>query len=102
MAYAPLTVFFFVVIIFRLHALSASMNAIIFFSQLASSPAVMNMISTYAYFSNAYPVDHDINLMSVADIVAIPFSIWNLDFFSYVLQALLPSSKFINNSDNVP
>ena len=47
MAYAPLTVFFFVIIIFRLNALSASMNAIIFFSQLASSPAVMNVSSTY-------------------------------------------------------
>ena len=80
-AYAPLTVFFFVVFIFRFNALSASMNAIIFFSQLASSPAVVNMISTFAYFSNADPVDHDINLMSVADVVAIPFSIWNLDFF---------------------
>ena len=80
-AYVPLTVFFFVVIIFRLNALSASMNAIIFFAQLASSPAVMNAISTYAYFSNAHPVDHDINLMSVADVVIIPFSIWNLDFF---------------------
>ena len=81
MAYAPLTVFFFVVIIFRFNALSASMNAIIFFSQLASSPAVMNAISTFAYFSNADPVDHDINLMSVANVVTIPFSIWNLDFF---------------------
>ena len=81
MAYAPLTVFFFVVIIFRFNALSASMNAIIFFSQLASSPAVMNAISIFAYFSNADPVDHDINLMSVANVVTIPFSIWNLDFF---------------------
>ena len=67
-AYVPLTVFFFMVIIFKLNALSASMNAITFFFQMVSSPAVMNMISTYAYFSNAYPVDHDINLMIVADI----------------------------------
>ena len=80
-AYAPLTVFFFVVIIFRFNALSASTNAIIFFSQIASSPAVMNLISTYAYFSNTYRVDRDINLMSVADVVATMFGIWNLDFF---------------------
>ena len=77
-AYVPLTVFFFAVITFRFNALSASMNAIIFFSQLASSPAVVNMISTFAYFSK---VDHNINLMSVANVVTIPFSIWNLDFF---------------------
>jgi hypothetical protein len=80
-AYAPLTAFFFVVITFRLNALSASMNSIVFISQIASSPAVMNLISTYAYFSNANPVDRDINLMSVADIVATVFGIWNLDFF---------------------
>ena len=101
MAYAPLTVFFFVVIIFRFSALSASMNAIILFSQLASSPAVMNVSSTYVYFSNANPGDRDINLMSVADV---GYCVWNLEFrlFSCVLQALLPSSKFINNSNNVP
>ena len=64
----------------------ASMNAIIFFSQMVSSPAVMNMISTYAYFSNTYPVDHDINLMSVADVVATVFGIWNLDFFRLVYK----------------
>ena len=73
------------------------MSAIIFFSQMVFSPAVMNMISTYAYFSNAYPVDHDINLLIVADVVATAFGIWNLDFFWLVYKlALLPSSKFIN------
>ena len=85
-AYVPLTVFFFVVITFRLNALSASMNAIIFFFQMVSSPAVMNMISTYAYFSNAYPVDRDINLMSVADVAATVCGIWNLDFFRLVYK----------------
>ena len=86
MAYAPLTVFYFIVIIFRLNALSASMNSIVFFSQIISSPAVMNMISMYAYFSEAYPIDHDINVMSVADVGAIPFGIWNLDFFWLVYK----------------
>ena len=62
------------------------MNAITFFFQMVSSPAVMNMISTYAYFSNAYQVDHDINLMSVADVVATVFGIWNLDFFRLVYK----------------
>ena len=81
MAYAPLTAFFFVAVTFRFNALSASMNAIIFFSQMVSFPAVMNLISTYAYFTNVHQVDHDINLMSVADVVATVFGIWNLDFF---------------------
>ena len=85
-AYGPLTVFFVMAITFRLNALSASMNAIIFFSQIVSSPAVMNMISTYTYFSNAYPIDRDVNLMSVADVVATVFGIWNLDFFRLVYK----------------
>jgi hypothetical protein len=80
-AYAPLTAFFFTAIIFRLNALSASMNGIIFFSQMVSSPAVMSMVSTYVYFSNTYPTALDINLTCVADIVATVFGIWNLDFF---------------------
>ena len=95
-AYIPLTVFFFVVITFRLNALSASMNAIIFFSQLASSPAVMNLISTYAYFSNAYPIDHDINLVSVANIVATVFGTWNLNFFRMFYK------PYCLHPDNVP
>ena len=41
-AYAPLTVFFFLVIIFRLNALSASMNTFIFFCQMISCPEVAN------------------------------------------------------------
>ena len=86
MAYAPLTVFFVMAIIFRLNALSASMNAIIFFSQMFSSPAVMNMISTFAYYSNTHPVDPNINLMIVADVLATVFGIWNLDFFRLVYK----------------
>ena len=44
------------------------------------------MISTYAYFSNADPIDLNINLMSVADVVATVFGIWNLDFFRLVYK----------------
>ena len=97
-AYAPLTVFFFLVITFRFNALSATMNAIIFFSQFASSPALVNMISTFAYFSNAHPVDPNINLMSVIDVLATPFSIWNLDFFRmfYKPYCLHPIIQYVS------
>ena len=77
----------------------------LFLLQQYVTPAVhnsyMNMISTYAYFSGAYPIDRDINVMSVADVIAIPFGAWNLDFFSAGVQALLPSSKLVNNSNIV-
>ena len=91
-AYAPLTVFFFVVITFRVNALSASMNAVIFFFQIFSSPAVMNMISIYIQLSNAYPIDINIkaNLISLAEdvmtTVITVFGIWNLDFFRLIYK----------------
>ena len=93
-AYAPLTVFFFVVITFRVNALSASTNAVIFFFQISSSPAVMNIISIYIQLSNAYPIDVKFNikanLMSLAeDVVATVitvFGIWNLDFFRLIYK----------------
>ena len=73
------------------------MSGIIFFSQMVFSPAVMNMISTYTYFSNAYPVDYDISLLIVADVVATAFGNSNINFFWLVYKlALLPSSKFMN------
>ena len=86
MAYLPLTIFFVVVIIFRLNALSASMNAFVFFCQIISCPSVMSMISTFVYFSDKHPVDRDINIISVAEFTATVYGMWNLDFFRMVYK----------------
>ena len=86
MAYAPLTVFFFVVIIFRISALTASMNAFIFFCQIISCPAVMSFLSTFVYFSDKHPVDHDINIISMAEFLITVYGMWNLDFLRMVYK----------------
>ena len=86
MAYAPLTVFFFVIIIFRVSALSASMNAFIFFCQIISCPAITSLFSTFVYFSDKHPVDRDINIISMAEFLTAVFGIWNLDFLRMVYK----------------
>ena len=78
--------FFFMIIIIRLNALSVSMSAFIFFSQFVSSPAVMNIISTYAYISDENPIDWDVKIVSVANVVTTVFGIWNLDFFRMIYK----------------
>ena len=85
MAYLPLTIFFLVVVFFRFSALSAPMNAFIFFSQIVSSPSVMTLMSTFAYFRESHSADHivKINVIIVLKILASAFGIWNLDFFVY-------------------
>ena len=82
MAYLPLTIFFLVMIV-RFSALSASMNAFIFISQILSSPSVMTLMSTFAYFRESHSADHivNINVIIVLKILASAFGIWNLDFF---------------------
>ena len=62
MAYLPLTVFFLMVIFFRFNALSASMNAFIFYCQIISCPAVMSLLSNFVYFSKKHPGDRNINV----------------------------------------
>ena len=86
MIYAPSTVFFFVVIIFRVNALSASMNAFIFFCQIISCPAIMSLLSTFVHFSDKHPVDRDINIISMAEFLSAVFGMWNLDFLRMVYE----------------
>ena len=78
MAYLSLTIFFLVVILFGFSALSASMNAFIFISQIVSSPPVMTLMRTFANFGKA--ADHN-NVIITLKILATAFGILNLDFF---------------------
>ena len=88
----------YLVVFFQFSALSVSMNAFIFILQIVSSPSVMILMSTFANFGKA--VGHK-NVIIVLKILATAFGIWNLDFFRR-LYKLLPSSKPIHNSGNVP
>ena len=78
MAYLSSTIFFLVVIFFRFSALSASMNAFIFISQIVSSPSVITLMSTFANFGKA--AGHN-NVIITLKILTTAFGIWNLDFF---------------------
>ena len=97
MAYLPLTIFFLVVVFFQFNALSASMNAFIFISQIISSPSVMMLMNTFAYFTEKHPADRGINVMNSVEILATAFGIWNLDFFRmlYKPYCLHPSLSII-------
>ena len=57
---------------------------------------------TSASFSEKHPVDRNINLISSVEVLSTVFGMWNLDFFSHAVQALLPSPELIDNSGNVP
>ena len=81
MAYLPSTVFYLVVIFFRFNALSASMNAFFFFSQIISFPVTISQISTFVSFSEKHPIVRNINLTSSVEFTATIFDMWNLDFF---------------------
>ena len=86
MAYAPLTVFFFVVIIFRVNALSGSMNAFIFICQILSCPVAMSLLSSFTYFSDKHPVDRDVNMISILEFMATVYGMWNLDLLRMVYE----------------
>ena len=87
MAYLPLTIFYLIVLFFRLNALSASMNAFIFVCQIISSPAVMSLLSNYSYFYEKHPVlKASLNIGSVIKSLASFTGLWNLDFFRMVYE----------------
>ena len=86
-AYLPLTVFYLVVIVFRLNALSASMNSFIFYCQIVSSHSLMSLLSNYVYFAQETPsADSGINVVLLSKILITFYGLWNLDFFRSVYE----------------
>ena len=84
MAYLPLTIFYLIVLFFRLNALSASMNAFIFFSQIMTCPALMSVISTYSNYYNESDDMKIFDIVSLSKGLSALLGIWNLDFFRMV------------------
>ena len=97
MAYLPLTVFYLIVVVFKVNALSPSMNAFILLCQITSCPALMSIYSNYSYFSEKHPMERNINLISFTEILATVYGIWNLDFFRMIYSpfCLHPSLSII-------
>ena len=67
--YLPLTVFYFVVIMFRLSVTTGAMNSYVLVSQLVTSPQLALVLSNSRHLSNG--LKYFITLSSI----------WNLDFF---------------------
>lgn len=74
-AYGPLTLFYLVVIMFRISATSGNMNGYIFFSQVITSPVYMRLLV------NAMKSNHYVHWESYIKAVFSFYGIWNLDFF---------------------
>ena len=75
-AFLPLTLFYFIVILFRINATSGSMNVYILVSQCVAAPVHLRMFSVHTSSSG--------NILF--DLVVSSYSIWNLDFFRSVYR----------------
>ena len=84
-AYLPVTIFYVVVMLFQFNAMSPSVIAYIFVSQIVSSPVFASIFTTFVYFSEKQPVI-GANLGLIGNFASSIYSIWNLDFFCYVYE----------------
>ena len=84
-AYLPLTIFYLVVALLRFNAMSGSLNAFIFTSQIISCPTILSVLTTFVYYSEKNPVI-PINLKLISDLFVSFYGVWNLDFFRFVYK----------------
>ena len=91
--FAPITVFYLTILLFRINLTSAPMTSFVFYCQLSvytvtnadpESRSIMQLASTFGYTTITY-------LSSI-------YSIWNLDFFHYVIPpfCISPRLKIIH------
>ena len=78
-AFLPLTLFFWVIIVFRLSATSGLLNDFIFVAQIMTVPAQSRMLTTLLPATNA-----STTMMFLAKMALSLYSCWNLDFFRTV------------------
>ena len=94
MAFIPLTVFYIIVILFRISATSSALNGYVLISQLVATP-----IGLYTLYSNNLynPYYHvpKFGHLHLNVVIAI-YAIWNLDFFRsfYKPICLIPDLKY--------
>lgn len=82
-AFGPLTIFYIVVITFRISATSGNLNGYIFFSQVITSPLYMKLFVSALHTKQHY--NH--NGIPIKIIYTL-YSIWNLDFFRLLHKPL--------------
>ena len=74
--FVPITVFYFIVLFFRINVTNASMVAFVFYSQI--------VVSTFLVISNRYMFDTTLTYRFLNILITF-YSIWNLDFFRYII-----------------
>ena len=72
-AFLPLTIFYFIVVFFKINATSSHLHGFIYFSQAISMPAMARIIIR--------SLRHYPNYLTVTKYVGLLYGIWNLDFF---------------------
>ena len=78
-AFLPLTLFYIMVIMFRISVTSSTLNAFVMVNQLIASPPVIRHLYTTNLVSDPYHVSY-FTQFSV-DLIITILAIWNLDFF---------------------
>ena len=78
-AFLPLTIFYILVIMFRISVNSSKLNAFVMVSQIAVSPPVIRNLYSHSLLSGPYHVSYFLQFI-LQFIIAI-ITIWNLDFF---------------------
>ena len=77
-SFLPLTIFYIVVIIFRISVTSSTLNAFVMVNQITASPTLIRNIYSHNLVNNSY-VNY-LTQISVQLIIAV-VAIWNLEFF---------------------
>ena len=74
--FVPITVFYFIVLFFRINVTSAPMIAFIFYCQIG--------VSTFLVMSNRYLFDTTLTYRFLNILITF-YGVWNLDFFRYII-----------------
>ena len=78
-AFLPLTIFYALVIIFRISATSPTLNGYVLVSQIIATPAMMRFLYTDNQVNPFFYVNHSTQF--VVDFGIALYAVWNLDFF---------------------
>ena len=76
--FLPVTVFFFIVLAFRLEVISGPRTAFVFFAQVYSSPEIVRLIEVLG--RQAAHINTDV-FLSYQKYLISAYGVWNLDFF---------------------
>ena len=78
-AFLPLTLFYIIMIIFRISVTSSTLNAFVMVNQITASPPVIRNLYSYNLVSDPYHVSYSSQFILQLFVAVI--TIWNLDFF---------------------